>query len=668
MKCTDERSLWTAVLSEGEPLDRGDFKAIASQMSFLGRNGLTGTTPSSVKGRALGTLLRYVEEEASSFEMSDIEDTLEAFNDFGVRIPSSLGRRLVGAYLRIDQTEELKNIRRLMVASRSSMEERSSAQFEALMVELVERPLSFRSRRDLANSLWSLKVDGLQSKIKGRVIGKAIDKFVAACNEFPPHRDRESFANMLKQYSQVWFAVTKLPAKRLGIEVAEKLLRAMLRETADCPAGAVDPSHWVVVVDNIHKLNTIGHANQPRAAWHHGLGELLEEVVENFLSCEDAVEAKQAAVFLCASRYMQFIDRGKMEPLLQDLVRLFHSKLSSAGPKETGNVLGSLARLKPKNIPRDVVRDVLARFLETLPTAKKRNISQLMVGVAKHKLELSSEEIRAIMDRYFEDDSEVNSWHIGGLMWSLQKVNSNSNKSYLHSSDCLTNLLGEFVHVMDSDKVAVDPIHISQALQGLVIPHLRAVNPEHLKKVVMKLTELAGNCNGNCNSQVLSNSLSNLRKLRTRGNLGEVFDEETFRCMHDLYKFLICNPSKAPPPKVNEIAQAISAVSELGLPISSDLLSQSLEVFMKSYDKSDKAQFGGPSLSKIIFCLSKMEGVEKIDIALRYKLVEAYSNLPVEAQKRARGAKNARDDRFRILNHAHAFLRKTHTHTIHSSL
>ena len=114
--------------------------------------------------------------------------------------------------------------------------------------------------------------------------------------------------------------------------------------------------------------------------------------------------------------------------------------------------------------------------------------------------------------------------------------------------------------------------------------------------------------------------------------------------------------------KVNEVAQAVSAAVELGLPLSgevwTDALTQAVSAF-NAADEDHRAWFGGKALSKIVFSVSKLEGLsDLVDLGVRQGVVEAYGSLSVETQQRARGVKNARDDRFRILNHEKAFLRE----------
>lgn len=157
------------------------------------------------------------------------------------------------------------------------------------------------------------------------------------------------------------------------------------------------------------------------------MGAPLEEVVRRFLSSDDLAEAKQVAVFLCASRYLDLIQgEGKRDRIVRDLLCVFHGKLAHAAPKETGNVLGSLARMRVSP-SGEVLKDVLSSFLGSLAEAQKRQISQCLVGAAKLGLDLSGEETNAIMDRYWEEESSVNTWHVGGLMWALSRLDRRRN-------------------------------------------------------------------------------------------------------------------------------------------------------------------------------------------------------------------------------------------------
>lgn len=564
----------------------------------------------------------------------------------------------------------------------------------------------------------------MQYRMKRKTIERAIERFVEACDQFPSlgsqggggeamaEGDADVRENTLKQYSQVWFAVTALKppaAKRTGTILAEKLLEVMLRETEGCPD--IDPSHWVVVVDALHKLNAVGHANQPFSASHSRLGGLLESVMDRFLSARDRVEARQVAVFLCASRYMQFVHKQRMDEFLGKLVEIFHANLASAGAKECGNVLGSLvsrpfslhdfsfsappssdkvdswrlspclkARLRVKRMDAALGQDILTSFLENLDQAKKRNITQCLVGVAKHGLRISSSDLERVMTQYFCDQSKANTWHLGGMMWSLQKINNARSVSFLHRFPILDQLLTEFVASATADPEVLCPIHISQALSAG--PLFTARSGEQISEVVGKLHAMSAACN----SQVIANSLSSLRKVK-----GLSLDAADKKKLSDLFAALSSkrkgghqqpkvsatslakNPAAGTDPidlvlllsprkKVNEVAQAVSAAVELGLPLSgevwTDALNQAVSAFSAA-DEDHRAWFGGKALSKIVFSVSKLENLsDLVDLGVRQGVVEAYGSLSVETQQRARGAKNARDDRFRILNHEKAFLRE----------
>ena len=129
----------------------------------------------------------------------------------------------------------------------------------------------------------------------------------------------------------------------------------------------------------------------------------------------------------------------------------------------------------------------------------------------------------------------------------------------------------------------VNPIHVSQALQGATVLQARSQGDrervaQNVKALVMTL---AGN--PGCNSQVLANSLASLRKLR--GGLGNIFDEETAKEISSLFGRL----ARSQTPKINELAQAISAVSELGLSIDPAVLELALEKALKGFYGSTEA-------------------------------------------------------------------------------
>lgn len=642
MRCGDERTLWAAVLDRGRPLRQQEFKAISSQMSYLGRNEMA-CGDSDAANAAVALLLDHVESSIDDLDATDVEDALEAFNDFpGAVIPRELGSRLVRAYSAMEPRDGNKNIRRLLVASRKSLASRDARIFEDLLDQLVDRRLGHKSRRDLANALWSLRVDGLDRRVRRRAVARAVERFAEACESFPPAGGEDGALNACRQYSQVIAALPRM-GRSGGAQVAARLLRSMLRDTEGFD---VHPSHWVVVVDAVHKLNAAGKHAEP-------LGAPLEEVVRRFLASDDLAEAKQVAVFLCASRYLDLIQgEGKRDRIVRDLLGVFHGKLAHAAPKETGNVLGSLARMRVSP-SGEVLKDVLSSFLGSLAEAQKRQISQCLVGAAKLGLDLSGEETNAIMDRYWEEESSVNTWHVGGLMWALSRLDRRRNVG-ARIADGIPRLLEEFVGCMRTSGGEVNPIHVSQALQGATVLQARSQGDrervaQNVKALVMTL---AGN--PGCNSQVLANSLASLRKLR--GGLGNIFDEETTKEISSLFGRL----ARSQTPKINELAQAISAVSELGLSIDPAVLELALEKALKGFygsTEANKAEFGCPSLSKIIFSASKMEGIRAVSQDLRVAVVHAYEALPVEVQQRARGTKHARDDRFRILNHSRAFLK-----------
>ena len=254
MRCGDERPLWAAVLDRGRPLRQQEFKAISSQMSYLGRNEMA-CGDSDAANAAVALLLDHVESSIDDLDATDVEDALEAFNDFpGAVIPRELGSRLVRAYSAMEPRDGNKNIRRLLVASRKSLASRDARIFEDLLDQLVDRRLGHKSRRDLANALWSLRVDGLDRRVRRRAVARAVERFAEACESFPPAGGEEGALNACRQYSQVIAALPRM-GRSGGAQVAARLLRSMLRDTEGFD---VHPSHWVVVVDAVHKLNAAG--------------------------------------------------------------------------------------------------------------------------------------------------------------------------------------------------------------------------------------------------------------------------------------------------------------------------------------------------------------------------------------------------------------------------
>ena len=119
-------------------------------------------------------LLEAAGDARALLDATDVEDALEAFNDFpGAVIPRELGSRLVRAYSAMEPRDGNKNIRRLLVASRKSLASRDARIFEDLLDQLVDRRLGHKSRRDLANALWSLRVDGLDRRVRRRAGSRA---------------------------------------------------------------------------------------------------------------------------------------------------------------------------------------------------------------------------------------------------------------------------------------------------------------------------------------------------------------------------------------------------------------------------------------------------------------------------------------------------------------
>ena len=140
------------------------------------------------------------------------------------------------------------------MASRKSLASRDARIFEDLLDQLVDRRLGHKSRRDLANALWSLRVDGLDRRVRRRAVARAVERFAEACESFPPAGGEEGALNACRQYSQVIAALPRM-GRSGGAQVAARLLRSMLRDTEGFD---VHPSHWVVVVDAVHKLNAAG--------------------------------------------------------------------------------------------------------------------------------------------------------------------------------------------------------------------------------------------------------------------------------------------------------------------------------------------------------------------------------------------------------------------------
>ena len=100
---------------------------------------------------------------------------------------------------------------------------------------------------------------------------------------------------------------------------------------------------------------------------------------------------------------------------------------------------------------------------------------------------------------------------------------------------------------------------------------------------------------------------------------------------------------------MNEIAQAVSAVTELKISVETFVLDKILADFLAAHARSSegyKVQYGGPSIGKMVFCLSKLSELPSASLELREGLVEAFEELP---QTRA-------DDRFKVIRHAAKFL------------
>ena len=139
MKCPDEKALWSVVLDNlwhinGGNLSRRDFNAAISQLKAFARNDLCTEDCAISRNVGLQTLQDYIGREVHTFNRLDIEDTLECFEDFPAKVRADLGHKIVDAYCNL--SPDSKNIRRVMVASRNSLEERDPAHFDKLLLQV----------------------------------------------------------------------------------------------------------------------------------------------------------------------------------------------------------------------------------------------------------------------------------------------------------------------------------------------------------------------------------------------------------------------------------------------------------------------------------------------------------------------------------------------------
>ena len=601
MNAKDESQVWKALGRRGkdDKLDVNQFKGLMYKLELLsqhnlmnmegeeeeaGENRNRGNSCSSSRssgGAAGGGGLRsegfekifcFLRNDSESLKSGkDIEFVMDTFARLPRRIPAKEGNKILEQYLSV---EGGKNIRRLFLAARTALEEPEPPLFERLLSQLNEQALSKQSRRNLANALYALRKMNIERKIRPEIRMRSLEQFIAAGKEYPPSESSEdedddgkeqSLDLLLSQYSQVMYSLpySASPCKEEGSELFADLLELMLTETS---GHKVPPNQWTIVVDTINNLvlkpssSAAASRNDARCA---RLGDLLVQVMDRVISSEDEATAKQIAIVLSASTWMQFIDPGHLQPLVRKLIRIFHSKREEAGTKELGNVLGSLSRMNGRIIESDsdVLQDLFDAFLSK-GSWQKRDLAQALNGCAKFNLALDSHVLLGVLDHYQAQEEATNTWFIGGLLWSIAKISKTKQLSgervFDGSFEIFDNLLEEFVSTMKQNEDKCDAIHISQLFFGLAAGGKEKLSHKNLKAVLLKLQSLAER--GRCNSQALANTLGNLRSLsKHRVN---AFDEETLEIIEDLFTRFLKRRCK-----MNEVAQALSAITELGIKI-----------------------------------------------------------------------------------------------------
>ena len=143
------------------------------------------------------------------------------------------------------------------------------------------------------------------------------------------------------------------------------------------------------------------------------------------------------------------------------------------------------------------------------------------------------------------------------------------------------------------------------------------------------------------------------------------FDEESKEAMRELFSILVqqhqsvlnhklTNSRKVP--KMNEIAQAVSAVADMNIHVGSKDLELACQLMVKIYEESDvwaRNKYGGTSLAKMMYYLSLMEEVSGIEMSVRTRMMDLWQDEHRE---------DNRNDRFKVQAASENFLRHHHHH------
>jgi hypothetical protein len=440
------------------------------------------------------------------------------------------------------------------------------------------------------------------------------------------------------------------------------------------------PNHCTLVADGVHSV--FSKCYDPTQDYTRLSANLLA-MTDKFLSMGEVAKPKEVAVLFCATEWKKMLSRSDRQDVNYKLVRLFHSLREEATHEEFGNIFrsvcsygmgqGAKERGFEFNGHLSVLQDLLNTFLsDHLAEAGKKEISHAVNYSARHSMKISRDQIVDMMRSYERDQKPTNTFQVGILMWALYNLHRKNRQKALFAFEntIFNDLLSEFIECMEAQQQqqssssssanrsvgVTDPIHISQALQGLVVPHQQEVNMQELKVVIGALLGFAQK--GECNAQVLANSLSSLRKVVSLRS--QSFDEESKEAMGELFGILVQQQRGLPQhklthsrkvPKMNEIAQAVSAVADMKIDVSSKDLELACQLMVKIYEESDvwaRNKYGGTSLAKMMYYLSLMDGVSGIEMGVRTRMMDLWQDEHRE---------DNRNDRFKVQAASENFLR-----------